>query len=211
MSLADLRREYLGEPLDERHSEADPLAQFAAWMAQAREVEPDPTAMTLATATRDGRPSARVVLLKGVDEQGFVFYTNYESRKGRELAENARASLVFYWPSLNRQVRVGGAVEQVSAEQSDAYFAARPADSRLAAIVSPQSDPIAHREALEALFAQAQARHPDGNVPRPRFWGGYRVVPDEIEFWQGRASRLHDRLRYRRTPDGGWMRDRLAP
>jgi pyridoxamine 5'-phosphate oxidase len=146
-----------------------------------------------------------------VDEGGFIFYTNYESRKGRELAENPRASLVFYWPSVNRQVRIVGRVERVNAEQSDAYFASRPADSRLAASVSPQSDPIAHREALDALFAQAQARHPRGDVPRPAFWGGYRVMPDELEFWQGRESRLHDRLRYRRTPDGGWIRDRLAP
>jgi pyridoxamine 5'-phosphate oxidase len=211
MSLADIRREYLGQPLDEKHSDADPLQQFAVWMAQAREVETDPTAMTLATATRDARPSARIVLLKGVDERGFVFYTNYESRKGRELAENARASLVFYWPSVNRQVRITGGVEQVSADQSDAYFASRPPDSRLAATISPQSDPIAHREALEALFAQAQSRHPEGDVPRPPFWGGYRVVPEEIEFWQGRASRLHDRLRYRRHHDGSWTRDRLAP
>ncbi|MGE0446441.1 MAG: pyridoxamine 5'-phosphate oxidase [Vicinamibacterales bacterium] len=211
MSLADIRRDYQGQPLDEQHADADPLRQFAVWMAQAREVETDPTAMTLATATTDGLPSARVVLLKGVDEGGFVFYTNYESRKGRELAENPRASLVFYWPSVNRQVRVVGRVERVSAEQSDAYFASRPADSRLAASVSPQSDPIAHREALNALFAQAQARHPGGDVPRPPFWGGCRVMPDEIEFWQGRESRLHDRLRYRRNADGTWTRDRLAP
>jgi pyridoxamine 5'-phosphate oxidase len=174
-------------------------------------VEADPTAMTLATATKDARPSARIVLLKGVDERGFAFYTNYESRKGRELSENARASLVFYWPSVNRQVRISGAVEQVSAEESDAYFKSRPPDSRLAATISPQSDPIAHREALEALFAQAQSHHPEGDVPRPPFWGGYRVVPEEIEFWQGRASRLHDRLRYRRHHDGRWTRDRLAP
>jgi pyridoxamine 5'-phosphate oxidase len=211
MSLADIRREYLGAPIDEQHADPDPLKQFTVWMAQAREVETDPTAMTLATAGADGRPSARIVLLKGIDDRGFVFYTNYESRKGRELAANAYASLVFYWPSVNRQVRIVGAVEQVSAAESDAYFASRPPDSRLAASISPQSDPIAHREALDAAFAQAQVRHPDGRVPRPPFWGGYRVLPEEIEFWQGRESRLHDRLRYRRTPQGGWIRDRLAP
>jgi pyridoxamine 5'-phosphate oxidase len=210
MSLADIRREYLGQPLDEQHSDTDPLRQFAVWLAQVRELETDPTAMTLATATPEGRPSARIVLLKAVDDRGFVFFTNYQSRKGRELADNPRASLVFYWPSLNRQVRIGGTVEQVTPAESDIYFASRPPDSRIAAAISPQSDPIAHREALDALFVQAQQRHPAGDVPRPAFWGGYRVIPDEIEFWQGRESRLHDRLRYRRHASA-WVRDRLAP
>jgi len=210
MSLADIRREYIGQALDERHSDVDPFGQFSTWFDQVRELETDPTAMALATATRDGRPSVRIVLLKGVDERGFVFYTNYESRKARELADTGLASLMFYWPSLNRQVRINGSVEKVSEEESDAYFASRPVESRIAAAISPQSDPIAHREALDALYEQGRQRYASGAVPRPRFWGGYRVVPDEFEFWQGRESRLHDRLRYRRHGDE-WRRDRLAP
>ena len=195
MSLADIRREYLGQPLDEAHSDADPVRQFTAWLEQVRELEPDPTAMALATATRDGVPSVRTVLLKGADEHGFVFYTNYESRKARELAESGRASLLFYWPSLNRQVRIDGSVEQVTDLESDAYFASRPVDSRIAAAISRQSEPIADRETLQALFDAARLRDPEGTMSRPPFWGGYRVVPDTFEFWQGRLSRLHDRLR----------------
>lgn len=210
MSLADIRRDYLGQPLDEQHTDADPFAQFNTWFSQVREHEMDPTAMALATAAADGRPSVRIVLLKGIDERGLVFFTSYESRKGRELAANDQASVVFYWPSLNRQVRADGRVERVSGEESDAYFASRPLDSRIAAAVSPQSDPIAHREALEALFEQGRTRFGAGDVPRPAFWGGYRLVPDVFEFWQGRESRLHDRLRYQRRA-GRWVRDRLAP
>lgn len=211
MSLADIRREYEGAPLDEAHSSPDPLAQFAAWFAQVRDLETEPTAMALATASKEGAPSVRTVLLKGVDDRGFVFFSNYESRKGRELAETGRASLLFYWPSVNRQVRVDGAVEQVSAAESDAYFAARPIDSRLAALVSRQSTVVEDRAALDALFEAAKRRYQEGPIPRPSFWGGYRVLPGEIEFWQGRASRLHDRLCYQRQADGGWTRHRLAP
>jgi pyridoxamine 5'-phosphate oxidase len=210
MSLSQIRREYPGAPLDEARADADPLKQFAAWFEQVRGLEMDPTAMALATAARDGRPSVRTVLLKGVDAGGFVFYTNYESRKAREMDETHQASLLFYWPSMSRQVRIEGRVERVSAAESDAYFATRPFESQLAAMVSPQSDPIAHRELLDALFADAKSRYVPGSVARPAFWGGYRVVPAEMEFWQGRENRLHDRLRYRRQGDA-WIRDRLAP
>lgn len=208
--LADIRREYLGQPLDEAHSDADPFRQFAAWFAQVRDLEPDPTAMALATTTGDGRPSVRIVLLKDVDGRGLTFYTSYESRKARELAGTGHASLMFYWPSLNRQVRVEGRVEKVSDADSDAYFASRPLESRIAAAVSPQSETIADRAALEALYEQGRQRFASGEVPRPASWGGYRVVADEFEFWQGRTSRLHDRLRYRLV-SGQWVRDRLAP
>lgn len=210
MSLADIRREYAGEPLDETHSDADPFRQFGAWLTQVRDLEPDPTAMALATTTRDGRPSVRIVLLKGVDARGLTFYTSYDSRKAKELAETGHASVMFYWPSLNRQVRVDGRVEKVSEADSDRYFASRPLDSRIAAAVSPQSATIADRTALEALFEQGRQRFADRHVPRPASWGGYRVVAEEFEFWQGRTNRLHDRLRYRLT-DGHWLRDRLAP
>jgi pyridoxamine 5'-phosphate oxidase len=210
MSLADIRREYLGQPLDETHSDADPFRQFDAWFAQVRDLEPDPTAMALATTTADGRPSVRIVLLKGVDERGLTFYTSYDSRKAKELAATGRASLMFYWPSLNRQVRVDGRVEKVSDADADAYFASRPLESRIAAAVSPQSETIPDRAALEALFEAGRQQFASGTVPRPASWGGYRIVADEFEFWQGRTSRLHDRLRYRRV-NGEWVRDRLAP
>lgn len=210
MSLADIRREYLGQPLSETESEADPFRQFALWFKQVRGVEQDPTAMALATATRDGRPSVRTVLLKGVDERGFVFYTNYGSRKAREMAESGRASLLFFWPSLERQVRIDGTVEKVAPEEADAYFATRPLESRWSVYASRQSDPIESREALESRFNVAREIYGE-TVPRPEWWGGYRVIPDEMEFWQGRTNRLHDRLRYVRRPDGAWDRVRLAP
>jgi pyridoxamine 5'-phosphate oxidase len=210
MSVADARRDYLGEPLNESDSDADPFAQFARWFEQARQTEVDPTAMALATATRDGRPSVRNVLLKGVDPRGFVFYTNYESRKARELEATGRASLLFTWRSLERQVRVDGTVERVTAAESDAYFATRPIESRLSVYASKQSEVVDSRDTLELLFNAARERFED-TVPRPDWWGGYRVIPDEFEFWQGRPSRLHDRLRYQGGPGGPWRRERLAP
>ena len=210
MSFSDIRREYLGEPLDEAHSDADPFKQFSVWFEQVRAVEADPTAMALATATREGRPSIRTVLLKGVDARGFVFYTNYHSRKAREMEQTGRASLLFLWRSVERQVRVEGRVEKVSDAESDAYFATRPLESRWSVYASRQSERLESREALEARFEVARQTYGDA-VPRPEWWGGYRVVADEFEFWQGRASRLHDRLQYRRQPDGAWIRERLAP
>ena len=210
MSLADIRREYRGEPLSETASEADPFRQFDRWFAQVREVEPDPTSMALATATRGGRPSVRTVLLKDVDARGFVFYTNYESRKAQEMAETGRASLLFYWRSLERQVRVDGRVDRVSDAESDAYFVTRPIESRWSVYASRQSAVLESRAALESRYETARQIYGD-QVPRPAWWGGFRVVPDEMEFWQGRPSRLHDRLRYLKQSDGTWRRDRLAP
>jgi pyridoxamine 5'-phosphate oxidase len=211
MSLADLRQEYALKTLNESDVLPDPLAQFAQWMQEAIQARvPEPTAMTLATVAPDGRPSARIVLLKACEPGGFVFYTNYQSRKGRELAANGLASLVFFWKELERQVRIEGRVGQVSAAESDAYFAIRPLGSRHGAWASPQSAEIPSREWLETRWREAEARHGD-NPPRPPHWGGYRVIPDLIEFWQGRGSRLHDRVVYRRQPDGGWRIVRIAP
>ena len=210
MTLGDIRREYAGEPLDDARAHADPFTQFSTWFDQVRATEHDPTAMALATATRDGRPSVRTVLLKGVDPRGFVFYTNYHSRKARELDQSGRASLLFVWRSADRQVRVDGSVEKVSDADSDAYFATRPVESRWSVYASRQSEKIESREALESRYDAARQLYGDA-VPRPRWWGGYRVVPDEFEFWQGRASRLHDRLQYRKQADGSWSRERLAP
>jgi pyridoxamine 5'-phosphate oxidase len=210
MSLSDIRRDYAGDPLDEQHASQDPFTQFSIWFDQARATEQDPTAMALATATRDGRPSVRTVLLKGVDPGGFVFYTNYHSRKAREMDQTGRASLLFVWRSVDRQVRIDGLVERVSETDSDAYFATRPAESRWSVYASRQSERIESREALESRYEVARQLYGD-SVPRPRWWGGYRVVPDEFEFWQGRASRLHDRLHYRKQDGGSWARERLAP
>ena len=211
MALGDIRREYLGEPLSEAHSDPDPMRQFSVWFEQVRDVEVDPTAMALATATPGGRPSVRTVLLKAMDDRGFVFYTNYQIRKANEMEATGRASLLFYWGSLERQVRVDGAVERVSPAESDAYFETRPPDSRLSVYASRQSERIESRDALEEAFERAKRTYGDGPVPRPDWWGGYRVVPDEFEFWQGRVSRLHDRLRYVKLDDGEWRRERLAP
>ena len=209
MSIANIRRDYSGDPLSETESDPDPFAQFARWFDQIRDLEADPTAFSLATSTRDGRPSVRTVLLKGVDPRGFVFYTNYNSRKARELDETGHASLLFYWPSLVRQVRVEGLVEKVDDAASDAYFATRPVESRWSVYASNQSEVIDSRDALESRYNVARELYGE-IIPRPTWWGGYRVVPSEFEFWQGRPSRLHDRLRYQRDASG-WRRDRLAP
>ena len=211
MSLANIRREYLGEPLSEVHSDPNPMRQFAHWFEQVRHTEGDPTAMALATASPDGRPSVRTVLLKGIDDRGYIFYTNYESRKAREMEATGRASLLLFWPSVERQVRIDGIVERISPVESDAYFETRPLDSRLSVYASKQSEPIESRDVLEEAFDRVRRTYGDGPVPRPEWWGGYRVVPDEFEFWQGRTSRLHDRLRYVKQPDGSWRRERLAP
>lgn len=209
--LADLRRDYVHAVLDEHAADPEPFAQFGRWFEEAVRAQlPEPHAMTLATADTGGVPSARIVLLRGWDEHGFVFYTNYGSRKGRELAARPRAALVFYWAQLERQVRIDGAVERLSAATSDAYFARRPRGHRVSAWASPQSEPIADRATLERAVADVEARFAGIDVPRPAFWGGYRVVPERFEFWQGRPNRVHDRLAYARTPDG-WTRTRLAP
>jgi pyridoxamine 5'-phosphate oxidase len=211
-TVAALRRDYALMSLGEGDVDADPIVQFTRWFEQALAGEiTEPNAMTVATATRDGIPSARMVLLKGFDERGFVFYTNYESQKGRELAENPVAALVFHWVELHRQVRVAGAVERVSAEESDAYFQSRPRGSRLGAWVSHQSTVLTDREELEKRLAALTAQYGEGEIPLPPYWGGYRVLPASVEFWQGRPSRLHDRLRYHRQPDGSWRIERLSP
>lgn len=210
MSFADIRRDYGGEPLSETESDPDPLQQFGRWFRQIRELETDPTAFALATSTREGRASVRTVLLKDLDDRGFVFYTNYNSRKAQDMADSGRAALLFYWPSLVRQVRVEGGVEKVSEAESDAYFASRPVESRWSVYASDQSTVIGSRAALESRYELARQTYGE-TIPRPAWWGGYRVLPDEFEFWQGRPSRLHDRLRYQRQADGSWRRDRLAP
>jgi pyridoxamine 5'-phosphate oxidase len=210
MDIASLRKSYERDELDEAASDIDPLKQFQRWFDQAVQAQlPEPNAMTLATVGPQGRPSTRIVLIKGVDARGLVWYTNYHSRKGQELAAHAFAALQFHWVELERVVRIEGAVEKVSAEESDAYYASRPLDSQLGAWASPQSQVIASRAVLVTAAAQAAARHLL-NPPRPPHWGGYRLLPEAWEFWQGRKSRLHDRLRYRRQ-DGQWLRERLAP
>jgi pyridoxamine 5'-phosphate oxidase len=212
--LAALRTEYTRAGLREDDLDPDPFRQFETWFAEAQGggvVEAN--AFTLATASADGAPSARTVLMKGFDRRGLVFYTHYESDKGGDLAGNPRAAVLFYWKELERQVRIAGAVERISREESEAYFRSRPLGSRLGATVSPQSRVIPDRGWIEERFAELEARYadPDAVVPLPDFWGGYRVIPARFEFWQGRQNRLHDRLRY--TPDGagGWRIERLAP
>lgn len=197
--------------LTERTFHPDPIVQFRRWFRAAERAGlPEPNAMTLATVGQGGWPSARMVLLKGVDERGFLFFTNYQSRKGRELAANPRAALVFYWRELNRQVRISGSVSKLAAAESEAYFATRPHGSRIAALASRQSVAIPSRSALEARYAELSARYRNSDPPRPLNWGGYCVHPDEIEFWQQAEHRLHDRLRYRKTR-GRWILERLSP
>lgn len=210
--LAERRREYARGGLRRRDLAADPLAQLARWLEEALAATlPEPTAATLATASRDGVPSARVVLVKGLDDGAVRFYTNYTSRKGRELEANPRAELCLFWPELERQVRVAGTVERLPEDASTRYFAGRPRGSQIAAWCSRQSSVVASREALEAAFHEVEARFAGRPVERPAFWGGYRLDPDEVELWQGRPNRLHDRFRYRRAADGGWTLERLAP
>lgn len=209
--LADLRQQYAHADLTEQTADPDPFRFFAQWFAEARAAGVrEPNAMTLATAGADGQPAARIVLLKGLDARGFVFYTNYRSRKGDDLAANPRAALVFWWEVLERQVRIEGAVEKVAGKVSDAYFASRPRGSRLGAWASEQSRVVADRAELEARLDEAEEKYDDGHIPRPPHWGGYRVLPTRFEFWQGRPNRLHDRLAY--VPaEGAWAIRRLAP
>lgn len=235
MSLADLRREYNLTGLRRSHLDTDPIVQFQKWFSDAvgartvgrlrkffvrlyktvfllgQPEQVDLNAMTLATVDREGRPSARVVLLKGVDQRGFVFYTNYNSRKGCELAENPEAALVFYWPDLERQVTVSGTVSKLSPAESDAYFNSRPRGSRIAAWASDQSAPVADRTALEANWSRFETQFAGKDVPRPPHWGGYVLSPKRVEFWQGRPNRLHDRFRYLRKENDRWALERLSP
>jgi pyridoxamine 5'-phosphate oxidase len=235
MAIADLRREYSLTGLRRRDLEADPIVQFRKWFDQASGARAsgrvrkffirlykrlllasgaealDLTAMTLATVDKQGRPSARVVLLKGVDQRGFVFFTNYGSRKGRELTENPQAALVFYWPDQERQVCIAGEVNKLPPAESDAYFRTRPRGSRLAAWASEQSSTVKDRAALEEKWQQREVQYAGQEIPRPPFWGGYLLAPVRIEFWQGRPNRLHDRFRYTQQPDKTWLIERLSP
>jgi pyridoxamine 5'-phosphate oxidase len=210
--VARLRKEYTRAGLKESEADPNPIEQFRTWFDEVLTSNlHEPNAMVLATATLDGHPSARVVLLKGFDERGFVFYTNYEGRKGEELETNPHCALLFYWGELERQVRVEGRVRRVPDKESDAYFAGRPRGSQLGAWASEQSRPVGDRGALEHRLRELEAEYEGREVPRPPFWGGYRVEPETIEFWQGRENRLHDRLVYLRSEDGGWRRGRLQP
>jgi pyridoxamine 5'-phosphate oxidase len=210
--LNDLRREYAVGGLSEEDLEPAPVAMFRRWMLDAvRAGLYEPNAMVVSTADADGRPASRIVLLKGLSEQGFVFFTNYSSRKGEELTGNARAALLFPWQQLERQVRVEGPVLRLDEAENDDYFASRPRSAQIGAWASPQSQVVPDRATLDRRYEEMARRFGDGEVPRPSHWGGYRVEPDAVEFWQGRAGRMHDRLRYRRGRDGGWLTDRLAP
>ena len=212
MSLADLRTEYSLAGLSEKDVARDPFRQFEKWLQEAEAAKiHEPNAAVLATAARDGRPSGRMVLLKGMDGRGFVFYTNYESRKGREMDANPRAALVFPWVALERQAIIEGAVARVAREESEAYFHSRPRASQLAAWASAQSSIISGREVLDHEMKAMEQKYSGAEAPRPPNWGGFRIVPELVEFWQGRRSRLHDRIRYRREGTGAWVIERLAP
>lgn len=211
-TIADLRQDYTLQGLSETDVNSNAFVQFKEWFDQALNAEIlEPNAMMVATTTAEGKPSARMVLLKDFDERGFVFYTNYNSQKAQELAENPQAALVFWWAELQRQVRICGWVEKISDEESDKYFYSRPFSSRLGAWASNQSEVIENREVLERQLEELQQQYYNKDVPRPPHWGGIRVIPSEIEFWQGRSSRLHDRLVYRKVEDGGWKIERLSP
>lgn len=212
MNLSDLRREYEVGALHRSALDADPIDQFERWLNDAIAAgQLEPTAMTLATATRDGRPSARIVLLKSVGPDGFVFFSNYESHKGREIAGNPNVELCFFWDKLERTVRIHGSVARTSRAESEAYFRQRPKRSQVGAAASNQSEVVASREVLERRFAELEKQYENAAVPTPPHWGGFRVTPETIEFWQGRRSRLHDRLRYRRDGGGSWVIERIAP
>ncbi|MED5611098.1 MULTISPECIES: pyridoxamine 5'-phosphate oxidase [Pseudomonas] len=212
-TLADMRREYTRDGLCETQAPAEPFVLFQQWFEDAVKTEQlpvEPNAMTLATVDADGQPHCRVLLLKGLDDRGFTFFSNYDSAKGEQLAANPRAAMTFFWPALERQVRIEGRVEKVSVEESDAYYRVRPLGSRLGAWASPQSRVISGREELERMLAETEKRFMDVAPHCPDHWGGYRLLPQRLEFWQGRPSRLHDRLNYRLV-DGAWQRERLAP
>ncbi len=211
INIADIRQDYSKKTLNEEDIQADAIVQFTKWWQEALDSQiEEVNAMTLATATVDGKPSARIVLLKGYDEKGFVFFTNYNSSKGKQIAENPFVCLVFFWKELERQVRIDGTISRVSAEESDAYFSSRPVGSRIGAWASPQSKVIAKRQVIEENVVELQKSFGDKEIDRPAFWGGYLVKPTQIEFWQGRSSRLHDRFQYTLHEDG-WKIERLAP